>query len=91
MADLTLRTEKGSELTFGEIDRNFTSLDSDIRGISDAHWDSGDTTSLVDSDYIQSRQAFSSFDSDEVTSIIDSDYIEAHLDGIDASDGGNDF
>ena len=91
MADLTLRTVKGSELTFGEIDRNFTSLDSDIRGVSGGHWDSADTTLLVDSDYIQSRQAFSAFDSGEVTSIIDSDYIEAHLDGIDASDGGNDF
>ena len=91
MADLTLRTVKGSELTFGEIDRNFTSLDSDIKGVSGGHWDSADTTLLVDSDYIQSRQAFSAFDSDEVTSIIDSDYIEAHLDGIDASDGGNDF
>ena len=91
MADLTLRTEKGSELTFGEIDRNFTSLDSDIKGIAAGHWDSADTMLVVDSDYIQSRQAFSAFDSDEVTSIIDSDYIEAHLDGIDASDGGNDF
>ena len=114
MADLTLRTEKGSELTFGEIDRNFTSLDSDIKGIAGGHWDSADTMlvvdsdyvqsrqtfsafdsgevpSIIDSDYIQSRQAFSAFDSGEVTSIIDSDYIEAHLDGIDASDGGNDF
>ena len=91
MADLTLRTVKGSELTFGEIDRNFTSLDSDIKGIAAGHWDSADTMLVVDSDYIQSRQAFSSFDSDEVTSIIDSNYIEAHLDGIDASDGGNDF
>ena len=91
MADLTLRTVKGSELTFVEIDRNFTSLDSDIKNVSGSHWDSADTTLLVDSDYIQSRQAFSAFDSGEVTSIIDSDYIEAHLDGIDASDGGNDF
>jgi hypothetical protein len=91
VADLTLRTVKGSELTFGEIDRNFTSLDSDIKAISGGHWDSADTMLVVDSDYVQSRQAFSAFDSDEVTSIIDSDYIEAHLDGIDASDGGNDF
>ena len=91
MADLTLRTEKGSELTFSEIDRNFTSLDSDIQNVAGSHWDSADTVGLVDSDYIQSRQAFSAFDSDEVTSIIDSDYIEAHLDGIDASDGGTDF
>ena len=91
MADLTLRTVKGSELTFGEIDRNFTSLDSDIKGIAGGHWDSADTMLVVDSDYVQSRQAFSAFDSDEVTSIIDSDYIEAHLGGIDASDGGNDF
>lgn len=91
MADLTLRTVKGSELTFGEIDRNFTSLDSDIKGIAAGHWDSADTMLVVDSDYVQSRQAFSAFDSGEVTSIIDSDYIEAHLDGIDASDGGNDF
>jgi len=91
VADLTLRTVKGSELTFGEIDRNFTSLDSDIKGIAAGHWDSADTMLVVDSDYVQSRQAFSAFDSGEVTSIIDSDYIEAHLDGIDASDGGNDF
>jgi hypothetical protein len=114
VADLTLRTVKGSNLTFAEIDRNFTSLDSDVKSVSGSHWDSDDTTLLVDSDYIQSRQAFSAFDSDEVvsiidsdyiqsrqafsafdsgevTSIIDSDYIESHLDGIDASDGGNDF
>ena len=145
MADLTLRTVKGSELTFQEIDTNFTSLDSDIQvlksnssnsgsaitsttdlpegtnlyytddradiratlRINDATTDNidegstnlyytqarfdSDVTSNIDSDYIQSRQAFSAFDSDEVTSIIDSDYIEAHLDGIDASDGGNDF
>ena len=31
MADLTLRSVKGSELTFGEIDRNFLSLDSDLQ------------------------------------------------------------
>ena len=114
MADLTLRTTKRSELTFSEIDRNFTSLDSDIKSIAGGHWDSADTIGLVDSDYIQSRQAFSAFDSDEVTSIIDSDYIQsrqafsafdsdevtaiidsdyviAKIDGIDASDGGNDF
>lgn len=91
MAQLTLRTTKGSELTFGEIDRNFTSLDSDIQSIAGDHWDSADTIGLIDSDYIQSRQAFSAFDSDEVTAIIDSDYVIAKIDGIDASDGGNDF
>ena len=91
MADLTLRTTKGSELTFAEIDRNFTSLDSDIQSISSGHWDSADTILLIDSDYIQSRQAFSSFDSNEVTAIIDSDYIIAKIDAIDAGDGGNDF
>ena len=94
MADLTLRTTKGSELTFAEIDRNFTSLDSDIRSISFSagnHWDSADTILLIDSDYIQSRQAFSAFDSNEVTAIIDSDYIIAKIDAIDAGDGGNDF
>lgn len=91
MADLTLRTVVRRELTFSEIDRNFTSLDSDIQNVSESHWDSADTILLIDSDYIQSRQAFSAFDSDEVTAIIDSDYIVAKIDGIDAGDGGNDF
>ena len=41
-------------------------------------------STLIDSDYIQARQAFSSFDSDEVngiiTHIVDSDYINTRVD-----------
>jgi hypothetical protein len=44
MATLTLRTSKGSPLTFQEIDDNFSNLDSDVGNI--------DISGTVDSAYI---------------------------------------
>ena len=44
MATLTLRTSKGSPLTFQEIDDNFSNLDSDVGNI--------DISGTVDSAYV---------------------------------------
>ena len=77
MADLKLRTIERRELTFAEIDRNFTSLDSDIQGIAEGHWDSADTISLIDSAYVQLRAQGSHWDSSDTTLLIDSDYIQS--------------
>ncbi len=46
MATLTLRTTKGSPLTFAEIDDNFSNLDSDVSNIS------VDIEGTVDSAYV---------------------------------------
>ena len=48
MADLTLRLVKGTELTFGELDANFLSLDSDITTLS-ARFDSFSVAAGLDS------------------------------------------
>lgn len=48
MATLTLRTTKGSPLTFAEIDNNFTALDSDLSNIDVT----GDIEGTVDSAYV---------------------------------------
>ena len=79
MADITYRLVKGTELTFGELDRNFGSLDSDITNLSDrldsvsSGLDSAQIvtliTSTVDSDYVAAR------DSDQASSYTDSDVI----------------
>ena len=60
MADLTLRLVKGTELTFGELDANFLSLDSDITTLS-ARFDSFSVAAGLDSaraiGVIQRRQS----------------------------------
>ena len=48
MATLTLRTTKGSPLTFAEIDNNFTALDSDVSNLDV----SGTIADTVDSAYV---------------------------------------
>ena len=67
MSDITYRLNKGAELTFGELDRNFGSLDSDMVALSDRFdsfasergLDSARTiriiTDTVDSDLVQLR------------------------------------
>ena len=69
MADLTLRNVKGSSLTFTEMDSNFLALDSDITNLfavnsttnlsegSNLYYTDARVSSLVDSDYINSRGA----------------------------------
>ena len=49
MATLTLRTTKGSPLTFQEIDNNFSNLDSDVSNLDVA----GSITDTVDSAYVE--------------------------------------
>jgi len=62
---ITLRTTKGSELSFAELDGNFTDLDGRVQ-------DSNDVRTLIDSAYIQAR-----VDSAYVSGIIDSAYVQA--------------
>lgn len=69
MADLTLRNVKGSSLSFTEMDSNFLALDSDITNLfavnsttnlsegSNLYYTDARVSSLVDSDYINSRGA----------------------------------
>ena len=66
MADLTLRLVKGTELTFGELDANFLSLDSDITVLT-ARFDS--------------IQGSIDFDSTNVIGIVDSAYVNARVAG----------
>lgn len=60
---ITLRNTKGSELTFAELDGNFTDLDNRVQ-------DSNGVRTLIDSAYVQARA-----DSAYVTGIIDSGYV----------------
>lgn len=60
---ITLRNTKGSELTFAELDGNFTDLDNRVQ-------DSNGVRTLIDSAYVQARA-----DSAYVTGIIDSAYV----------------
>jgi len=64
---ITLRNTKGSELTFAELDGNFTDLDGRIL-------DSSQITAFIDSAYVQARQT-DIRDSAFVTGIIDSAYV----------------
>lgn len=66
---ITLRNTKGSALTHAELDGNFTDLDGRVL-------DSNEVRTLIDSDYVQLRQADIYRDSGFVTNIIDSDYIQ---------------
>ena len=65
---ITLRNTKGSELTFAELDGNFTDLDGRVQ-------DSNEVRSLIDSAYVLARA-----DSAYVTGIIDSAYVTGIID-----------
>ena len=74
---ITLRNTKGSELSFAELDGNFTDLDNRVQ-------DSNGVRSIIDSSYILAR-ADSAYvtgliDSAYVTNIVDSTYIEGIVD-----------
>ena len=69
---ITLRNTKGSALTYGELDGNFTDLNGRVL-------DSDGIRALVDSDYVQLRQADIFRDSGFVTNIIDSAYVDARI------------
>tara|TARA_A100001035_G_scaffold241246_2_gene207150 strand:+ start:7962 stop:9023 length:1062 start_codon:yes stop_codon:yes gene_type:complete len=51
---ITLRGQKGSELTHQELDGNFTDLDNKISALPD----SNQVIGLIDSSYVQARQSF---------------------------------
>ena len=74
---ITLRTTKGSELSFAELDGNFTDLDGRVQ-------DSNDVRTLIDSAYIQARADSAHIqgiiDSSYVTGIIDSAYVQGLID-----------
>lgn len=69
---ITLRNTKGSALTYEELDGNFTDLNGRVL-------DSDGIRALVDSDYVQLRQADIYRDSGFVTNIVDSAYVEARI------------
>ena len=71
---ITLRNTKGSALTYTELDGNFTDLDGRI-------FDSNAVRTLIDSDYVQLRQADIFRDSGFVTGIVDSDYVQLRVPG----------
>jgi hypothetical protein len=53
---ITLRNTKGSELTFAELDGNFTDLDGRIISLPDSAQVAGIITGQVDSAYVQARE-----------------------------------
>lgn len=69
---IILRNTKGSALTYEELDGNFTDLNGRVL-------DSDGIRALVDSDYVQLRQADIYRDSAFVTTIVDSDYVAARM------------
>ena len=80
---ITLRNTKGSELTFAELDGNFTHLDNRIDSTGDSSYIKSvvNTTyfeSIVDSAYVNARvDAGNSLDSAEAIALIDSAYVQA--------------
>ena len=92
MSDIIYRLTKGTELTFGELDRNFGSLDSDVIAANAridnlqaaSGIDSAQATliieGMVDSAYVQLRQIDSLRDSEFITNIVDSQYITSKVD-----------
>ena len=92
MSDIIYRLTKGTELTFGELDRNFGSLDSDVIAangrIDNLQAASGIDSAqailiiqgMVDSDYVQFRQIDSLRDSEFITNIVDSQYVTSRVD-----------
>ena len=81
---ITLRNTKGSALTYGELDGNFSDLNGRVL-------DSDGIKALIDADYIQANQADIYRDSAFVTTIVDSDYVAArmtaHYNGFDSDFG----
>ena len=75
---ITLRNTKGSELSFTELDGNFTDLDTRITALPDSAQVATIITGQVDSAYIQARQTASK-DSAFVTSIVDATYIQSSV------------
>ena len=92
MSDIIYRLTKGTELTFGELDRNFGSLDSDVIAangrIDNLQAASGIDSAqailiidgMVDSAYVQLRQIDSLRDSAFITNIVDSEYVTSRAD-----------
>ena len=92
MSDIIYRLTKGTELTFGELDRNFGSLDSDMVAanvrIDNLQAASGIDSAqaqriiddMVDSAYVQLRQIDSLRDSAFITNIVDSQYVTDRVD-----------
>jgi hypothetical protein len=94
VADITYRLVKGTELTFGELDRNFGSLDSDIVRLQSqvdslavsAGLDSARATDLitstVDSAYVELMYSKIDVfrDSNFVIDIVDSNYVNLRVD-----------
>lgn len=74
---ITLRLTKGSELTYAELDGNFTDLDTRINALPDSSQVSGIILNDVDSAYVQARQVDVYRDSGFITNIIDSAYVQA--------------
>lgn len=72
---ITLRSTKGSELSFAELDGNFTDLDGRITALPDSSQVAGIITAQVDSAYVQARQV-DVRDSAFITAIVDSAYIQ---------------
>ena len=95
---ITLRTTKGSELTFAELDGNFTHLDpqvntltdsSTVKTFIDSSYIQGIASQsyiegIVDSAYVNSRTTAVGdlFDSADAVQLIDSDYVQARADTI---------
>ena len=75
---ITLRNTKGSELTFAELDGNFTDLDQRVIALPDSAQVSGIILADVDSAYVNARvNAGNSLDSAEAIALIDSAYVQA--------------
>jgi len=68
---ITLRNTKGSELTFSELDGNFTHLDARIDSTGDASY----LKSVIDSSYV-----LSFVDSDHLATIVDQTFVNSRLD-----------
>lgn len=54
---ITLRNTKGSELTFAELDGNFTDLDTRVTSLPDSAQVATIITGQVDSAYVQARES----------------------------------
>ena len=69
---ITLRNTKGSELTFSELDGNFTHLDARI--------DSTGGASYLKESVIDSAYVLSFVDSDHLATIVDQTFVNSRLD-----------
>ena len=95
MADLTLRSVKGSALSFTEMDSNFLALDSDISGLfaskstsdlsegTNLYYTDARVSTLIDSAYINTRvDEVVTLDSAQISSIISADVDKAFVDAL---------